>query len=58
MVWKVIERVVRVGQAGQFHALDFIGALGFCFVLPAKIGINQRNMAERLALARADKKVL
>ena len=47
---KIIERVVRVGHSDGFHARDFRGAFGFCFVLSAKIGIDQRNMAERLAL--------
>jgi len=33
-----------------FHARDFLGAFGFCFVLCAKVAINQRDVAERHAL--------
>jgi len=38
------------GQTDEFHARDLLGAFGFCFGLSAKIAIDQRNMAERLAL--------
>ena len=34
----------------EFHALDFFGPFGLGFVLGAKVAIDDRRMAERLAV--------
>jgi hypothetical protein len=40
---------IRVGLGDEFHPRDFLCVLRYCFVLSAKIAINQRNMPERPA---------
>ena len=44
------EPVVGVGHMDEFHALDFFGPFGLGFVLGAKVAIDDRRMAERLAV--------
>ena len=47
---KIKEPVVGVGHVDEFHALDFFGPFGLGFVLGAKVAIDDRRMAERLAV--------
>src|SRR5271166_265105 len=47
---KIKNDVVRIGHMDEFHALDFFGPFGLGFVLSAKVAIDDRRMAERLAV--------
>src|SRR5271166_2142241 len=47
---KIKNDVVRIGHMDEFHALDFFGPFGLGFVLGAKVAIDDRRMAERLAV--------
>ena len=47
---KIKNHVVRIGHMDEFHALDFFGPFGLGFVLGAKVAIDDRRMAERLAV--------
>src|SRR5271165_4566709 len=47
---KIKNDVVRIGHMDEFHALDFFGRFGLGFVLGAKVAIDDRRMAERLAV--------
>ena len=47
---KIVDQVVGVGHVDEFHALDFSAPFGLGFVLGAKVAVDDRSMAERLAL--------
>src|SRR5271166_3797134 len=47
---KIKNDVVRIGHMDEFHALDFFGPFGLGFVPGAKVAIDDRRMAERLAV--------
>ena len=47
---KIKEPVVGVGHVDEFHALDFFGPFGLGFVLGAIVAVDDRRMAERLAV--------
>src|SRR3974390_3426723 len=47
---EIEEPVVRVRDADAPHAGDLLGAFGFLFMLRTKIAVDQRRMAERLAV--------
>src|SRR5208283_992093 len=47
---EIEEAVVWVGDADAPHAGDLLGAFGFRFMLRTKIAVDQRRMAERLAV--------
>jgi len=47
---EIEEPVVRVRDADAPHAGDLLGAFGFRFMLRTKIAVDQRRMAERLAV--------
>src|SRR5208283_4510005 len=47
---KIKEPVVGIGHVDEFHALDFFGPFGLGFVLGAIVAVDDRRMAERLAV--------